>query len=305
MASAAVMSANLPPATCTIRILQFEARVTGPDELVRALRALYPSPPPWLAGSAARLKVNLRVQGHPLDPGRYQVVRPGRPALEIGVEHELLPAVEWAINTDALALLGRRHLLLHAGAVGCAGRGLVLPAASGCGKTVLVAALLRAGFVYLSDEVAALDLASGRLWPFAKSLCIKRGGRQALLSRYPELGTMLPHRHSEGELIWYLRPPEGALPAAPLPVRHLILPRYAPGAPTALVPIARSQALATILQQSFNLGAHGAGGVGRMVELLRGAQCYALTLGDLDRAVDLVREIAAAAAPASTSAGCA
>jgi len=299
------MPANLLPATCTIRILQFEARVAGPDELARALQALYPSLPSWLAGSGTRLKVNLRVQSHPLDPGRYQVVRPGRPALEIGVEHELLPAVEWAINTEALALLGRRYLLLHAGAVGCAGRGLLLPAASGCGKTVLVAALLRAGFAYLSDEVAALDPASGRLLPFAKSLCLKRGGRQALLSRYPELGTMLPHCHRGGELVWYLRPPEGVLPAAPLPVRHLILPRYTEGARTALVPIARSQALATILQQSFNLGAHGASGIGRMVELLRGAECHALTIGDLDRAVDLVREVAAATAPASTSAGCA
>ena len=67
-------------------------------------------------------------------------------------------------------------LLVHAGAVVTpSGSGVLLPAASGSGKTSLVAGLVRAGWGYLSDEVGAIDPVTRRLCPYPKVLSIKPG----------------------------------------------------------------------------------------------------------------------------------
>jgi hypothetical protein len=55
------------------------------------------------------------------------------------------------------------------------GRALLLPGRSFSGKSTLVAALLRAGARYYSDEFAVLD-PEGRVHPFAKPLSLRRPG---------------------------------------------------------------------------------------------------------------------------------
>jgi hypothetical protein len=49
-----------------------------------------------------------------------------------------------------------------------------------------------------------------------------------------------------------------------------------------------------LLEQSFNARAHGAEGIGRIVALLRDAECYELTIGELAPAVRLLRELVGA-----------
>jgi hypothetical protein len=64
-------------------------------------------------------------------------------------------------------------LLLHAGAVVWQGRALLLPGCSHSGKSRMVAALLRAGAEYLSDEFAVLD-PGGRVHPWPRRLALRR-----------------------------------------------------------------------------------------------------------------------------------
>jgi hypothetical protein len=61
---------------------------------------------------------------------------------------------------------------VHAGAVAYRGSVVVMPGASLAGKTTLVAALVRAGAKYFSDEFAPLDN-DGRVHPFAKPLSLR------------------------------------------------------------------------------------------------------------------------------------
>jgi hypothetical protein len=51
----------------------------------------------------------------------------------------------------------RDHLVVSAGVVGVGGRAIVLPGPTRVGKTQLVAALLRAGAIYYTDDWAVLD----------------------------------------------------------------------------------------------------------------------------------------------------
>ena len=69
----------------------------------------------------------------------------------------LLRLLIWHINQSAVRVGGLDHVLLHAGVVELDGRGVLLVAPEDHGKTTLTAALVRDGFGYLSDEVAAID----------------------------------------------------------------------------------------------------------------------------------------------------
>ena len=106
--------------------------------------------------------------------------------------------------------------------------------------------------------------------------------------------------------MWYLPPPAQSWPSGPLPLRYVILPGYRPRARTALVPISRADALARMLEQSFGIATHGGQGVAATVELVRRAECYALTVGSLAGAVRLLSALAgkapATAAPARRTA---
>jgi hypothetical protein len=66
------------------------------------------------------------------------------------------------------------HIFVHSGAVGYAGKAIVLPGESFAGKTSLVAALVRAGATYYSDEYAVLDQ-RGFVHPFPKPLSLREG----------------------------------------------------------------------------------------------------------------------------------
>ncbi len=67
----------------------------------------------------------------------------------------------------------RSHLLIHAGTVARSGQGFILAADAANGKTTLVLELLRRGFSFLSDEMAALSRADGRLHAFPRSLRLR------------------------------------------------------------------------------------------------------------------------------------
>jgi hypothetical protein len=79
---------------------------------------------------------------------------------------------------DSIAALAPRHVFVRAGAVGWRGEAILLPGRGASGKTRLVAALVRAGATYYSDEYAVLD-ARGRVHPYPRPLPLDEepGGR--------------------------------------------------------------------------------------------------------------------------------
>jgi hypothetical protein len=85
---------------------------------------------------------------------------------------ELLYALESDLQLH-VAEMARRRVFVHAGVVGWGGQAIVIPGRSYTGKSTLVAALVRAGATYYSDEYAVLD-AQGLVtpirecWPYGK-----------------------------------------------------------------------------------------------------------------------------------------
>jgi hypothetical protein len=99
-------------------------------------------------------------------------------------------------------------IFVHAGVVGHAGGALLIPGGSFTGKTTLVAALVRAGATYYSDEYAALD-ADGLVHAFPTPLSVRGGD----------------HRQQDH----LVESPGGSTGNQPLPVRAVIATTYRPG----------------------------------------------------------------------------
>jgi hypothetical protein len=133
-------------------------------------------PPGWrpVASPLVDTLYSLRVGGQSARPGmhHYHLLYRGteRQARTLGL-NEVFESLESQLHFS-IALKARRKLFAHAGVVGWRGQAIVIPGRSLSGKTRLVAALVRAGAVYYSDEYAVFDR-QGRVHPYPKPLSIR------------------------------------------------------------------------------------------------------------------------------------
>jgi hypothetical protein len=207
-------------------------RTNVPDEVIEPLL------PPFTRPAAADAAVATFVLEQDA-AGGYRFGSPGGgPVGSLQLEHAL-DALQRSLRM-AIALHAPHHVFLHAGAVVHEDRAIVIPGTSFSGKTTLVAALVRAGAVYLSDEFAPLD-EHGLVHPFPTPLGVRNavsvqvdhdvrsfGGRVAdrsftvgavVLTRYERGATWHPRRKSAGEAALELL--EHAVPAQPRPAQTL------------------------------------------------------------------------------------
>jgi hypothetical protein len=124
----------------------------------------------------------------------------------------------------AVASNARSALFVHAGVVAWEGQAILLPGPSMSGKSSLVAALLRAGAEYYSDEYAVID-GQGHVHPYAKPLLLRSPeGRRCLASPQSQ-GCRIGTRPLLASLIVSTRysPGEHFQPAACGPSRGLMI----------------------------------------------------------------------------------
>lgn len=105
--------------------------------------------------------------------GTYDVLAEETP-LATGVPADVAIHVLDAQMRGRIAFLARDRIFIHAAVAGVNGRVVLMPAPSFSGKSALVAALVKAGATYYSDEFAVLD-DHGRVHPYAKPLSLRGG----------------------------------------------------------------------------------------------------------------------------------
>lgn len=171
------------------------------DRDLGAQLALRPSPGTHLAppGRVDRMLSVFR------DEGRYWIYGDDEMKCQPELRADLLDAFDTHLRA-AFAEFARHTLFVHGGVVGWKGKAVIFPGKSQAGKSTLVAALVKAGAEYFSDEYAVLD-ETGHVHPFAKPLSL----REAPGSRQRELPV---------EAL-------GGIPAdRPLPVGLVVLAQY-------------------------------------------------------------------------------
>ena len=165
-------------------------------------------------------------------------------------ESGIIGLILWHLNRAAVDSSGR-FLILHAAAVGRDGGALVLPAVMNSGKSTLATLLVQAGYRYLTDEAAAIDLDTGEVVAYPKAITLDPG-TQALL----------PHLEPVVEVPsaakWQV-PADHVKPGATcrrLPLRHIVFPTWAEDADNTLVPMNAIDAVVAVATNAFNLADH-------------------------------------------------
>ncbi len=209
--------------------LRIGVRANDREALERAVSRL---PPGWRPAAAPRVDHLYSIlAGGGATPGnakRYNIVYSGAARIARTLDaDQALDAFESDLRLH-VAEAARGRVFVHAGVVGWRGRAIVLPGRSFSGKSRLVAALLRAGASYYSDEYAVLD-GRGRVHPFPAPLSI----RGAATGERP------------------LKCPAEALPGPvgtkPLPLGLVVVSEYRAGARWRPRPLSTGQGLLALL----------------------------------------------------------
>jgi hypothetical protein len=234
--------------------------------------------------------------------GTLDVARDGQILAQGQQAGDALGWVVWDVNRAA-ADAGADHLLFHSGAVEADGTGVLFPGASGSGKSTLTAGLVRSGLGYLTDELAALHMTSGKLVPYPKPITVKPGSFGALADIGPDAWSAPGSRPWTGQE-WQVAVGEGTGRAIGTPCvpGFVIVPRHEAGANTSLTPLSDTQAFFGLAVNAVNLVAHGSAGTTVLGRLAQECQCFSLTFSDLDEACRQVLELVGAEAPSSRAA---
>ena len=202
----------------------------------------------------------------------------------------------WDINRAVLDA-SSEHLLFHAGGVQLGDSGVLLPAPSGSGKSTLVAALVRAGLGYLSDELVAITTRTGRLLPYPKPLTVKVGSFEALGELRPTSVFELAGRAGLAGLAgdeWHL-PPDGIRQGGTsreCEPRFVVVPRYVRDGVTALRRMEPATAFLALATNTVNFSSHGPRAAQLVGELVERCDCYELEMSDLDESCKLLLALA-------------
>jgi len=105
----------------------------------------------------------------------------GRPAVVVDGQPRFCDDPDVLVKYAYVAIMNavferlRDYVVVHAGVVSRAGRGVLLTGGPAVGKTTLTLELVRRGFTFLSDDVAPLHRATGQVVPFPKTLGVRPG----------------------------------------------------------------------------------------------------------------------------------
>jgi HprK-related kinase A len=219
----------------------------------------------------------------------YHVLANGESLFAMRNENEILPHVEWAINTMVATRLSQ-YLQIHASVVARKGIAIVCPGQPGQGKTTLAAGLLKQGWSYLSDEFAMFNPETQLLEPYPKALCIKAGSFDLLRRmRLPIDTTRVYYKGEKGRVAMLdplkIRPD---IVAGHCRLGMVIFPEVNHSSTPVIERVSRAQAVFELTKCSFNFGKFRTPGFDLLADVVTRADCYRLRCGHLGTTCDLV-----------------
>jgi hypothetical protein len=195
----------------------------------------------------------------------------------------------WHVN-NATVSSERSCTVLHAGGVALDGVGAIISGPSGSGKTTLTAALVQAGFKYLTDEAVAFDPVDGLLHPYPKALAIQAGSWELLSALRPPPSEFSPK-------VWHVAPTAIRADAIgrPVPPSMILFPTHerpmGPGGENCTREIARSEALMELFPQCFGDDSAQARTMRVLGALVERCRCFRVSTEDLPGAVRSISEL--------------
>jgi hypothetical protein len=152
------------------------------------------------------------------------------------------------------------RVFVHAGVIGWRARALILPGTSFAGKTTLVAALVRAGATYYSDEYAVVDRA-GLVHPYTRDLQMREPGR-------PEQKSLPVSDLS------------GMVGVEALPIARVVFAQFCAGAKWQPEPVSAGLAVLEMLRHAIPVQRTPARVMATLAAMMQGATAWRSDRGD-------------------------
>ena len=274
-----------------IRIGPVVAQIQSSSEVVRSCIALhYAAHELAAADEFADFRVSLQESR-----GLARLFRPpkaifgfdGTPPFQPLPAHQGFALLEWGLNW-AIAAYCHQYLIVHAAIVERDDRALLLPAPPGSGKSTLCAALVARGWRLLSDELALIDIDSGRAIPIPRPISLKNQSIALIGGFWPEakMSAIVPDT-LKGSVVHVQPPPANVQASRSFPkLGWIVLPRYEADRPTELVPLSRGVGFMQLVDNAFNYSMHGRRGFEVLSDIVAGAHAFQFHYGgSLDDAV--------------------
>jgi hypothetical protein len=188
-----------------------------------------------------------------------------RVVLPIGLAQEV---------TEALIAGQKEAIVLHAASVAWNGLAIVLPAASGAGKSSLAAWLADKGFDYLSDEIALLK-GDCEIIGLTRAVFVKPGAAETVQS-LPMCKRVPLVRYGE-QLVFV--PPTAASHESARPCGMLVFPRYRAGGELNIEVLTPADAAFRLVACNLNARNFADGGFAELTRLARLVPAVAIQYG--------------------------
>jgi HprK-related kinase A len=204
-----------------------------------------------------------------------------------------MPFAEWGLNW-CICSNAYQFLIFHSAVVEKAGRAAILAGPPGSGKSTLCAALLAYGWRLLSDELALLDPARGRLQPIPRPVALKGASIQLIEGLMPQLRIGRVFAPTHKGTIAHLRPPIEAVErqAEPALPGWVVFPTHAENADTKLMPLGKAAGFVRLENNCFNYDALGRPAFDALGQLIETADCYELPFAQAAAAAELIDGLA-------------
>jgi HprK-related kinase A len=272
----------------SFRCLDFDWSVrTNDPQLARSLSCLYEAC--VVGDDVAERHVFTLCRHETPESDSVSLDRDGRTIVRAVPADLAIARLVWEVNkgvTDE----PKNKLLLHAAAAEWDGRVVLIAGPEGSGKSTLVAALVRSGLRYVTDETVAVDVPGATIDPYPKPIALDSAAIQSLGELTDVVGPR-PEIGLEQGLVAAQAIRADAITESRGLAALVVLSSYRARATLSAQSVTRAEAAIALAEQAFNFSALGPRRLETIARLVRSSDCYRLEMGDIGIAQEVVLEL--------------
>lgn len=199
--------------------------------------------------------------------------------------------LEWGMNWT-VASHEMSYLMVHSAVLAKNGKAILFPAPPGSGKSTITAFLAFNGWQLLSDEMALINLESGKCQPFVRPICLKNSSIDMVSNWFPDASYSSVAKDTHKGDVIHMSPPSQswAMRNEEAEVVGIVYPQYTKDAMLTIEPLSQASSFIQLTDNAFNFTVLGRQGFDALTKLVERAQSFKVWHSDLSELSDFLEE---------------